>query len=131
MDKWQENIMQEQGQSTNHNPNLSDRWVWMAVLVTAFYIIPATFLKGSSAFASFVIFLVCLSTLIAVDVKELKPYGLNEKKWFALGVLSIPAYALMRAVKTNGHFGPALFLIFLSEFVYLMIIFTTFGSSRW
>ena len=96
-------------QSTDPYPHLPDHWVWMAVILTAFYTYILYILYDvERVVGPSLIYWIALLALIYFDVKELKRHRLDERKWFALGALSLPIYLFMRAAKTNGHYGPAI-----------------------
>ena len=120
-------------QATNPypNPNLTNRWVWMAFLIRFFHLVIALkFLHGGAIFASLVTVFFALSAIIYVDVwVEQKRSGLDAKKWFVLGILSPTAYALMRAIKVTGRFGPIILLIVFYEFLYLSAIAGSFAGG--
>lgn len=93
---------------------LNDKWLWcLATLPISIDMLiyqlslSNIFHMDSNIVTILVIALNCV--FLTLDIRYLRRAGYDAKKWLFLGLLLVPAYLFVRALKTNKNFIPLIF----------------------
>lgn len=93
---------------------ISDKWVWCLAILPA--LIPIVLHKvgilPSQSIYDWIIGLGLNILFFMLDKKEIEDAGFFES-WSYLGIVLVPLYLVMREVKTNHNYAPAIVNIFL------------------
>ncbi len=95
--------------------SVSDRWLWCLAIIPMAAMILLYYLKlmpTEGAISWFVPFAIN-TTFFLLDKKELQDKGFYPEGWMWMGFFLIPVYLIVREVKTNRNYVPAIIWCFL------------------
>lgn len=101
---------------------ISDKWIWclgiIPMLVSLF--IDRTGTTFGIPYFSFIAPLALNLLFIWLDNKELVNAGMLAESWMYMGIIIVPAYLVVREIKTNHNYSPAIVWCFLFAIGYII-----------
>ena len=97
-----------QGGSSASIDNLSDKWLWALATIPLFASIVLDNVMLSASVLSTVIVVGLNILFISLDENELKNNGITAESWLWLGVILVPVYLFVRALKTTKNIIPGI-----------------------
>ena len=93
---------------------ISDKWIWclaiIPLLVSIF--IGRLRLDSSLSMLTWLIPVALNFLFIKLDSQELYNASMNAESWMYMGILLVPVYLVVREVKTNHNYSPAILWCF-------------------
>ncbi len=95
--------------------SISDKWLWALAVIPMTVSILLSYMKimPAESTAGLIIPVVLNILFLLLDKKELQDKGFYAERWMWMGILLIPVYLIVREVKTNRNFVPAIIWCFL------------------
>lgn len=95
--------------------SISDKWVWALAIIPELILIIIGYYHMFPTVEPWIISLgvwILNCGLLWLDETELSKKGISNK-WFYLGIIIFPVYLIVREIKTNHNFVPAVINVFL------------------
>lgn len=105
--------------STKAPIHILDKWVWCLAIVpiTVLYLIEYFHLFPPENYMDWIASVAINGIFLFLDKKELEKDGFYPEAWMWMGFVLVPVYLIVREVKTNRNFVPAIIWCFLFAIV--------------
>lgn len=94
---------------------ISDKWIWclaiIPILVSVF--MNHVWMGHSSTYLTWIVPVILNVLFIWLDQKELINAGMLAESWMYMGILLVPVYLVVREIKTNNNYSPAIIWCFI------------------